>query len=301
MTGSLSPEAAALMGSLPPIRRARNWRLYGSDGKRYLDLYADGGRTVSGRGTGASGRVAKASIDMGLCSPLPSFWGKRLEKAIRILWPDFAGMRFFASEAEALLALAGASEDFPRFAGNPVPVAPFSVAAFSVAGALSSFERTIRVESPFGEYRTEREKAPERLAFGGRLALGILPLQPAWSFGVVLAREAADLEPLAVADPFFSLVPPLKLAVALRSLADFFAFAPKFGEAHWSRMDGFTGALFRRSGPWLYPVYPKADHARVFVSCLARGLLISPEYECPSLIPGEFDKGEVAPFRSISL
>ena len=295
MTGSLSPEAAGLMGSLPPIRRARNWRLYGSDGKRYLDMYADGGRSVLGRRTGASGTVAKASVDMGLCSPLPSFWEKRLEKAIRILWPDFTGMRLFASDAEALLALAGTSDDFPRFAGNPVSLAPASI-----TGALSSFERTIRVESPFGEYRTEREKAPARLAFGGRLALGILPLHPAWSFGIVLARETADLAPLSAADPAFSLIPPIKLAVAVRSLADFFAFAPKFGEAHWSLMDGFTRALFRRSGPWLYPVYPKADHVRVFDSCLEQGILISPEYECPSLIPGEFDKGEVAPLRSIS-
>ncbi len=296
MTGSFSPEAAGLMGGLPPIRRARNWRLYGSDGKRYLDMYADGGRSVLGRRTGASGTVAKASVDMGLCSSLPSFWEKRLEKAIGILWPDFAGMRFFASEAEALFALAGTSDDFPRlFAGNSESMAPVSI-----AGALSSFERRVRVESPFGEYRTEREKAPERLAFGGRLALGILPLQPAWSFGILLAREAADLGPLAAADPAFSLIPPVKLAVAVRSLSDFFAFSQKFGEAHWSRMDGFTGTLFRRSGPWLYPLYPKADHVRVFGSCLEKGILISPEYECPSLIPGEFDKGEVAPFQSNS-
>jgi len=289
MTSSLSPEAAGLLGSLPPIRRARNWRLYGSDGKRYLDMYADGGRSILGRRTGASGTVAKASVDMGLCSPLPSFWEKRLEKAIRGMWPGFTGMRFFGSDTEALLALAGISGDF-----RPLPEN-----SKSIAEALFSFEKTIRVEFPFGVYRTDLEKDPAKLAFGGRFGLGILPLHPAWSFGIVLAREAADLGQLAASCPVSALIPPVKLAVAVRSLADFSAFALRYGEAHWSQMDTFTATMFKRSGPWLYPAYPKTDHGHVFASCLAQGILISPDYECPSLVPGEFDKGEAAPLRSI--
>jgi len=289
MTNSLSREAADLLSALPPIRRARNWRLYGSDGKRYLDMYADGGRAILGRKTGTSGTVAKASVDMGLVSSFPSFWEKRFEKAILEMWPGFAGIRLFASEAEALLALADMSGDFRLALEN----------SGSLFESLSSFEKTIRVESPFGEYRTDREIDPAKLAFGGRFAIGIPPLHPAWSFGIVLALEAADLERLKASGPASSPIPPIKLAVALRSLADFSAFALRYGEAHWSRMDSFIGAVFKRSGPWLYPAYPKADHARVFASCLAKGILISPEYEQPSLVPGEFDKGEAAPLRSI--
>jgi len=291
MISSFSPEAAELLKTLPPIRRARNWRLYGSDGKRYLDMYADGGRTILGRKTGRSGTVAKASVDMGLVSSFPSFWECRLRKAIKDMWPGYAGIRFFNSEAEALCALAEIHGDFSSLPGNST----------SLFETLHSFEKTTLFESPFREYRTDLAKDPTSFAFGGAFAIGILPLAPAWSFGIVLAREVADLERLAIALPPCSPVPPVKLAVAVRSLADFPTFATGYCEAHWSSIDPFMGAVFKRSGPWLYPAYPKVDHGRVFASCLAKGIFISPEYEQPSLIPGEFDKGEVAPLRSITI
>lgn len=297
----ISAEAAQLLSTLPFIQRARGWRLYTTDGGRILDLYADGGRMPLGRRGGSAGKVAKEMIDRGLLSAFPSFWQKRLENQIHSWLPDYAGMLFFPTEAEALLALATLDEDFSMDLRN----------GLSLQESLAGFSRRVAVEAPFGEYKRELPMEPGGLALAGRYALALLPLAPVWSFGIILARTVEDLLALAstvnpskvkgspVGPVWVNPVPALKLAVGARALADLAANAKKTGEEAWAAIDPFIGGLFIRSGPWLYPCYAKAKHGGVFAACLATGILISPDYDVPSIVPGEFDAGEVAPLRSI--
>lgn len=298
MTFPRTLEAGKLLETLPPIRRTRDWRLYGFNGKRYLDMWADNGRAILGYRTAGIGKIAKASVDMGLVSPIPSMWKARLEKRILTWLPDYQAVYFFQSEAEALWTLSRVACE--KYSGENFSTERDRKDHFSAIGSLA---RSIRVEQAFGTYRRERETDPAGTAFGGRFALAILPLHAAWTFGVVLAKENADLE---LHDPLKtlssgSLVPGVKLAAAARALADFSEFEKRYNESHWSSIDRFTGGLFGRSGPWLYPLYPAEKHAQVFGVCLERGILISPEYALPSLVPGEFDKGEVAPLASVLL
>lgn len=297
----LSPGAQARLSSLPVIGRARGWRLYGADGKRYLDLWADGGRSIAGRRAGASGRVAKESIDRGLDAAFPSFWEKRLKKAVLAWIPGYSSLRFFASETEALLTLAAAEGDFAARIGSGA----------GLNDALDAFAANIRFESPFGKYRRDFGADPAGRAFSGRLAIAILPLAQGWSFGVVLGKGPDDAETLTRAgqvpgeatlprrEDFSASVPAIKLATATRALADFRIFEAGWDERRWSEIDPYIAGIFMRSGPWLYPVYPESNHGRVFSACLAKGIVISPEYSEPSLVPGDFDAGEVAPLLSI--
>ena len=301
MTPLFPGEASRLRSALPVIKRARGWRLYASDGSRYLDLCADGGRTVLGRRNGESGRVAKEAIDRGLVSGFPSFWKKRLEKQVLDWLPGYAGTLFFASEAEALLALAMADEGFASALRGGKPLAE----------ALSAFSENLRVERPFGKYRRERSGETHASAADGRYALALLPLAPAWSFGILLGRSGEDISTLAgriwgagdggknggtdMAAP----IPAVRLAAAARSLSDFVALDSNLDEKRWAAIDPFIDGLFVRSGPWLYPAYPEAGHGRVFSACLNEGILISPDYGEPSIVPPEFNAGEVLALKSI--
>jgi len=92
---------------------------------------------------------------------------------------------------------------------------------------------------------------------------------------------------------------PLELAAAARSLSDFIAFDSGLDEKRWAAIDPFIDGLFVRSGPWLYPAYPEAGHGRVFSACLNEGILISPDYGEPSIVPPEFNAGEVSALKSI--
>jgi hypothetical protein len=286
MMHQLASEALELLEILPAMRRARGWRLYGADNTRILDMYLDGGRSVAGRRSGASGRLEKECIDRGLDSSFRTFWKRRLEKEILAWLPGYARVRFFASETEALLALADKDADF----------ADRLRAGDSFSDALRFFAESILVEAPFSEYRTDLAKDPSSRAFGGRLAAAFLPLAPAWSLGVILEKKESEYwEDRAAAAP----IPTIKLAAAARSLSDFTAFVKDYGEKNWAAIDPFIAGLFLRSGPWLYPAYPREEHASVFAACLKKHILISPDYDSPSLVPGEFDAGEVSPLKSI--
>lgn len=287
----LSREARVRLSALPVIARARGWRLYGSNGKRYLDLWAEGGRSIAGRRTGASGRIAKESIDRGLDASFPSFWEGRLKKAILAWLPAYSSLKFFASETEALLALAAADGNFVAGTGGGT----------GFQAALNGFAARLRVESPFGAYRRDFAADASHTAFGGSLAIAVLPLADAWCFGVVIGKEPTAIDK---AEMFRSMeldtpVPAIKLATAARALADFRAFEAASDERKWSAIDPHIAGTFTRSGPWLYPVYPESDHDRVFSKCLEKGILISPDYDEPSSVPGEFDSGEVAALRSV--
>ena len=250
---------AARLALLPPIRRARLWRLYAegtAEGRqrRFLDLWMDGGRSILGaKGTGL-GTAAKAAIDMGLARPLPSVWTRRLEKALLETYPGFASARLFPNRDRALAALGAA---FP--------------------GAEPALLR------PFGEHL--RGNAPA----DSRFALPLLPCPALLEPGVVLAREGADAEALAAEQ-----VPPAALAAAARALREFAAFSRVFGEGLWRKADRRLAPYFERSGPYLYPRCPETEYDTLFRAALGAGLLLSPEYAFPSILPGDFDDGELA-------
>jgi hypothetical protein len=151
----VKPEkAASLFASLPRIRRARGWRLYAEDGRRFLDLWADGGRTVAGRRTGSQGRLAKELLDRGLVSDFSSFWEERLLKELSSWLPLYAEFRFYAAESEILSRLNAPASCIGR-------------------------------KRPFGSWLGE--EAPE-----AGLAFVTLPLAPAWSFAVLAVPEGHD-------------------------------------------------------------------------------------------------------------
>jgi hypothetical protein len=241
-----------LMAKVPPLRRARGWRLYTEGGKRLLDMYCDEGRAVMGAKPGEQGKFAKALIDMGLASAYPSLWEARLRKALYDWAPDYPIARFYAFER--------------KIADLQLPIL-----------------------RPFGEYFEDLGRPSMLWARP--------PAARAWSFGILLLREGSNIESLPPEDR----IPPLQLAIATRSLSDLIGFKVHYNEALWTKIDPFATKLFLRRGPWLVPRYEEAAHEKVFSAALEAGILLSPAYRWPSLVPGEFDKGEAAPLANLSL
>jgi hypothetical protein len=157
-----------------------------------------------------------------------------------------------------------------------------------------AFEKNIRdlhvpIHRPFGEYH-EENGSPSML-------WARLPVARTWSFGILLLRVGSNTGFLPQEDQ----ISPLQLAISARSLADLIVFKARYNERHWTKIDPFTANLFSRKGPWLMPRYEESAHSKVFAAALDAGILLSPEYNWPSLVPGEFDKGEVAPLAKIDL
>ncbi len=260
---------------LPIIHRARGWRLYALDGSRYLDFWSEGGKALLGRKNKGMGALAKACIDMGLVSDFPSVWTGRLEKALDSWLPGYGRFYFFPTAADAKAALESAATGIP--------------------GSIS------RVAAAFGEHRREI-RFMANPADKASPVLVELPLPALWSFGIAAAGPDCDSSVAAglkAAESASEGIPALKQALAARALAELVSFRARYNEGYWSTIDPFIEGLFTRSGPWLYPEYEEAEHARVFGECLSRGILISPFHAEPSVIPGEFDRGEAAKLRTI--
>jgi hypothetical protein len=120
--GRVNDPAAAM----PRIRRARGYRLYGLDGRRYLDLYQDGGRAILGHRGGRAVTAMKNALSEGLHSCLPSVHEARLLKALGRAFPAYRSFRLFASESRfrRRLARPGRAGDrlgplIPRSAPSP--------------------------------------------------------------------------------------------------------------------------------------------------------------------------------------
>jgi hypothetical protein len=246
---------------LPPIRRARLWRLYAEArpaGRpwRFLDMWMDDGRSLLGaKGTGL-GTVAKAAVDVGLTRPFPSVREARLEKALLARHPGYAAVRLYRDEGRA------------------------REAARTIAPELEP-----PILRPYAEH-WKGAPAPGALP---RLALPRLPCPAALSPAALLVRDAADAG-AAIGD----LVPPLLLACAHAALSELESFGRSYNEGLWRRVDRRLGPYFARRGPYLYARVAEPDYDSFFAAALGAGVLVSPAAELPSVVPGDFDDGELA-------
>ncbi|HUX38584.1 MAG TPA: hypothetical protein VMV44_11845 [Rectinemataceae bacterium] len=306
---------------LPPIRRARFWRLYAEDGRRYLDLFQDGGRGILGARQARMALGIKAAVDRGLDRPLPSRLEARLEKAVLALAPAAKAFRIYRNEEEALAILAriAGSDAAEAIASgifdSPLILDPARKTQDGKDGRSKALARLIR---PFASW------LPPSPAPLPRIALPLLPLPRGMAPAILLFEEAEEAE---MAGPS-RLVSPLALRAVLDALATLAAYqggaagsgadaaaasgpGPSAGaavkpayhakadEAHWRRIDRRTKGLFDRSGPWLYPRAGIEDWDRIFEEALASGILLSPDPGLPSILPGDFDDGEIAPLANI--
>ena len=99
---------------LPKIKRARDYHLYDFGGRRYLDLWADGGRALMGHRKGRSVLDMKSCLEKGLGGSYPSVYPRRLLKQLGRLYPSV--------EAVSVVFAGGGAGGYPVYR-------PFSAAA----------------------------------------------------------------------------------------------------------------------------------------------------------------------------
>lgn len=279
-------ESDELLRLLPPIRRARLWRLYAEGQaagrpRRFLDLWMDGGRSLLGaKGTGL-GTEAKAAIDRGLTGPAPSVWERRLEKALLAAYPGYAAARFYRSEEAALEAL---EAHLGKARGQLAILDPALRDSGRPGDSAASGGAEALVARPFAAFLPGQAALERGLP---AFALPLLPCPAALAPGVILARDASGA-------PRGELAPPLLLASACRALAELARLGSTYREELWRRSDRRLAPFFERRGPYLYPRHGPEEHGAFFRRALEAGLLVSPRHELPSMLPGEFDDGELA-------
>lgn len=259
-----------LLRLLPPIRRMRGNRLYAADGRRFLDLWLDDSRGILGHRDRLARTAAANAADKGLLRPYPGLYDARLAKSVSSAWPGFGTVRAFESDERAVQA-----------AGR--------VAAR--IEAQSSGSSSIQVGGQRREPYLARPFAP--VPDGLDLVMPRLPCPRPFAPACLAARDGSPAAQALAAEPG-DLVSAQACLAAARGLASLgSAAADGYDETLWKRFDRRMAAFFEREGPYLRARVPSERYEAFFRAALTGGALVSPEPGSPSVVPPEFDDGEL--------
>ncbi len=259
-----------LLRLLPPIRRARGNRLYAADGRRFLDLWLDDGRGILGERDRATRTMAANAADKGLTRPYPGLYDARFAKAVIAAWPGFGTVKTFSCERAALDAAARVLGAAPRVIDAAAPL--------SDPGAGP----TLALARPFAAIPESADVAMPRL-----------PCPRPYSPYCLMARDGTPAAASLGSEPG-ELVPAQSTFAAARGLSSLeSAVRDGYGEELWARFDKRLGAFFARTGPYLFARVDAGSYDGFFRAALEGGALVSPRFDAPSVIPPDFDDGEL--------
>jgi hypothetical protein len=302
MTDSGGPDFS-LFRLLPPVLRARDFRLYtgggggggnrkgGRSGNRLVDLWQEGGAAILGHTPPGFLRELKNTAGRGLFAPLPHPLEKRLFGALSRLFPR-RSFRVYASGTSLpdLMAAAGLS----RSAAAADPAVPQSPGGDAAGPAILSLWR------PFLD-----PSSPLAVPEGGPPIL--VPVLPGsgWkgdrpSGPLILAVDPAfgEAHPLPPSD----IVPPVTLAVLTRGICRLAAAGPERGKCPFPKIRAaLAGGPWERRGIYLSLREPPGPAAweGVFRRFLAGGFLVPPCPARPLILPGVLSPGEEAKLAAL--
>lgn len=254
-----------LLNYLPPIKRARGYRLYDYNQRVYLDLYQNGGRAVLGHRAFRLTTVIKDVISKGTIFNMPSIYTKRLEQALCRRFPEFPYVRLAGSSERALSM---ASLYLNR-----------EISSSDICDPLSGTKKTgsILRSYPFFKDVLAEEQAS--------VLMPVIPFAMGGSPAALCFRHAPP-EGFLLSD----LISPVLLAGALRALNDL---------KNYRKADWFKEELLKGKGGWLQrgiyitAIFEEQLYAEVFKSFLKERVLLNPCYPGPCILPSEASPGEL--------
>jgi hypothetical protein len=263
----VSTTSEALRLLVPPIRRARGYRLYDERGRRYVDLNLCGARALLGHRHERLNRALKNLLSRGQVFPMPSRHTQRFQRAVAARYPGFPYVRTLGNEADVKALIA-------RYLNCEIE-------AIRIADPAVGGSGSVVVDRPFlpAEVRQRALAEAEAVLVNPPFQLCGCPCP------VVFKRDPEAQEPDA------GWQSPLLVAGALRSLHDL----DRHRLPEWYRddlLDRCTG--WRQCGIYFSPASDRSAYAEVFRRFLDRGYLLSTDPGVPSVLPAELSPGELA-------
>jgi hypothetical protein len=262
---------AGLSARLPPFRRARDYRLYAVSGRRYLDLWQADGHAILGHRAARVGAAAKSLVSRGLLHDLPSTATRRLERLLRELLPSHPFVRLYRDVGGCLRALSA-------WSGRGV-------------GVSDVVDPAMPGPDAGGEIRLWRPFLKRAVAAHARALVPVLP------FAICGGPWAVcfDTDP-GTATPVSEVVSPLALEGVAGGILGLRRYTPgpmaaalaDPGSPNWLVEGVYVAPRF---APSLYP--------EVFDAFLTAGVVLSPRWGCPSILPALLSDGEMA--RAVGL
>ena len=256
-TQILASEISSLYGT---IKRARGPYLYTAKGVRLTDCFQEGGRGILGWGSEGTKAftVFKNVISRGISGSFETDFGSRsdcksqLSRAVSELLGSERTAYIFDSKEKALKA------------------------GLSVSSQSTSLFRPWNTENV-------NWRSVDCIVFA--------PVLPwADSSWIAAVDDEIVIAAAALADQSVKIPAPLEAAFT-RSVYDLIKALQNRQEKDWFIYDTVLTKYFERKGPWLFPKVPEDKYWEFLTHCLKNGVVVSPVYKVPSIVPYGADKG----------
>ncbi|MBN1648125.1 MAG: hypothetical protein JW874_08840 [Spirochaetales bacterium] len=245
--------------SVPRIKRAREYHLYDTRGRRYLDFWQEGGRALLGHRPAQLSLALKNILGRGLLAAYPGIYEQRLEKALAILLPGYLHVHVFPDFYDALVYLSART-------GRKIRKTDIAEPVFGISGDISWWRPFLDCTYP-------------------EVIIPCLPL-PGLSFPVIVAEKAVKSQFVC------HTVSPLVLGGLCRiiyTLLEIMTGNPWDGKR-------FTARNWKSAGPYLVYEGTETEYRALYDRGLRTGVLFTPAYPSFSLLPALYDEGELRAF-----
>lgn len=283
------------------VRRAYEYHLYTAKGVRLLDMCQEGGAAILGWRSGRSKLALKNTLDRGITGSFPTETEDELSRAVQEVLPQYSTVRVYQTKDRARLACAdylGLWSEIPLIESpllHPeasIDIGPGGDSPLSASRKVHGiplwrpwldeafYAMSDRVDSAF---LNNVNDTLETMVLSSPY-----PFAGGCSVVVFSSPEKDGRAPW----PSDSIAPAL-LAAYARAWADLASALFERTEADWAKFDRYAEPYWDRRGPYLVPKMRPSRYADFFRSCLDKGILISPDYNTPSIIPWSADPSEL--------
>jgi len=242
------------------IKRARNCFLYTAKGVRLTDLYQQGGRAILGWGGSSAFTVLKNVLSRGLTGSFSTDYSAQLKKAVSCL---------LASERD--ISVYTEKSDVP---GKNANEPPLFWKPWNQDGIDWKNIPAVIIQPPFAwceDYYIlaviPDEKNKDEKNNGEK-----------YKSGVISAGQQ-------------KILPAPIYAGITRSIYNMIAALQSRSEKDWYIYDPEIKKYWTRKGPYLIPKVPEEKYDDFVRHCLDCELVISPDFEEPSIVPFGADRG----------
>ena len=241
------------------VTRARGPFFYTKKGVRVTDLYQEAGRAILGWEGGSAFTMFKNVLSRGqtgsfICEEAPV---PRLQKAVSELLASDRKIFCFSSHKDAFDA------------------------------GLSLFPDETSVYRPWNSIN-------EKINISKTAALIVTPPLP-WAESIyILAVDTKRIQENP--DKLLFIRNNIKLPFALevgitKSIYNLIKALQEREEKDWFIYDTVLTKYWKREGPYLFPKVPKDSYDAFAIHCLECGIVISPDFNTPSIVPFGADRG----------
>ena len=268
------------------VKRARGIYLYTEKSVRLTDCFLDGGRGILGHGGGKAKTAFKDCFERGANGFYDSGLLPAFEKSVKKLLPaEYTEIRLYSEKTAAMLGETSVSLDGASEKANPVLWRPWLDFSGKITEQPTGYPK-IQVVYNTNEVFPAVVKILPPFTFATDICV--------YAFSEKSYKNLAEL-------PQNDVVPSPLLAAYTRSFYDLLNSFSLFTEKDFKANSKALEPFFTRNQCYLFPKVSEEKYKDFVLKCLDAGIVISPDYNEPSIMPWRANPGDIKKISKITL